>query len=69
MGKVISKFPRGFDFGLSSESKPHPRHFGTIYQFSHEMEVVFGNKGDNLTYRDIVNGEVVGTATIQFDRH
>lgn len=69
MGNVFSTFPRRFDFGRSSEAKFNTRFNKTIYRFSHEVEVTFGNKGENLTCRDVLNGQVVGTATIQFDRH
>ncbi|KIN04334.1 hypothetical protein OIDMADRAFT_159767 [Oidiodendron maius Zn] len=69
VGDVCSTFPRGFDFGQSSESNFNARLKETIYNFSHEVEIMFGNKGENLTCRDVLNGKVVGTATIQFDRH
>jgi len=69
VGKIVSTFPSGFDFGQSSESKFNTRFNKTIYQFSHKVEVMFGNKGENLTYKDLFNGQVVGTATIQYDRH
>ncbi|KAH8650615.1 Hsp70 family protein-like protein [Tricladium varicosporioides] len=69
VGNISSTFPRRFDFGPSSESKFNTRLNETIHQFRHEVEVMFGNKGENLTCRDVLNGQVVGTATIQFDRH
>ena len=69
MGQVYSSFPKNFEFGEISESAFNTRLNKTIYHFSHEVEVVFGNKGENLTCRNIVNGKVVGTATVQFDLH
>ena len=69
MGDINSTFPRGFDFGSSSKSNFNARLEKTFYKFSHEVEVMFGNKGENLTCRDVLNGQVVGAATIQFDRH
>lgn len=69
VGDVCSTFPREFDYGRSSKSNFNARLKKTIYNFSHEVEVVFGNKGENLTCRDVLNGQVVGSATIRFDRH
>lgn len=69
MGEIKSTFPRGFNFGRSSESNFNARLGKLIHQYRHDVEIIFGNKGENLTYRDVVNGEVVGSATIQFNRH
>ena len=65
----MSKFPKGFDFGRSSRSEFNPILGKTIYEFSHDVEVIFGNKGENLICKNILNGKVVGTAEIRFDRH
>jgi hypothetical protein len=38
------------------------------HKFSFEIQVVFGDKGNNLTFKNIVNGNVVSTANIEFDK-
>lgn len=31
-----------------------------------EIQVIFGNKGDNLTFKSLVNGKAIGSARIEF---
>ena len=39
-----------------------------LHRFSFVIEVVFGDKGNNLTFKNIVDGNVVSTADIEFDQ-
>jgi hypothetical protein len=41
----------------------------TYYVYSSEVQVKFGNKGDNIIYNDVLNGQIVGTAKIEYNRH
>jgi hypothetical protein len=39
-----------------------------VHQFSYDVQVRFGDKGDNLTFKSIANGQEAGSANIKFDR-
>jgi hypothetical protein len=39
-----------------------------MYRIAFQVEVVFGDRGDNLQFRTTVNGVVVGTTQIIFPR-
>jgi hypothetical protein len=65
----VSKFDKDFDYGASSKSKYNSGLKKFVHQFSYNVQVRFGDKGDNLTFRNLVNGEVVSTAVIEFNRH
>lgn len=69
VGDVWSTISGEYDFGRSTKSNFNAVRGEWVYQFSHVVEVMFGNKGENLTCRDFLNGKVVGSATIRFDRH
>ncbi|KAH6722944.1 hypothetical protein BKA61DRAFT_685112 [Leptodontidium sp. MPI-SDFR-AT-0119] len=53
---------------LSSKSRYNPALGNTIHRSNHQVRVKFGDKGSNMTYQDVVNGEVISTARIEVDR-
>ncbi len=68
VGVIKTKFPANFDFGTAVRSKFNSRLGKQVYEFSFETQVVFGSKGNNLTFKTVVDGKVVSTADIVFDQ-
>ena len=68
VGVIKTRFPANFDFGAAIKSKVNPISGKKIQKFSYETQVVFGSKGNNLTFKTVVNGKVVSTADIVFDQ-
>lgn len=68
VGVIKTRFPADFDFGSGTKSKLDPVSGKTTHQFLFETQVIFGNKGSNLTFKTLVNGKVVSTADIVFDQ-
>lgn len=64
---IKSVFPAHFDFGEASESGVNPETGTLVNRFYCETQVVFGGKGSNLMFRDLVNGNVVSKAVIEFE--
>ena len=69
IGSIVSTFDEDFDFGLNTELTYNTTLKETVHQLVHEVQVVFGNKGDNLTFRNTVGGKVISTADIEFKRN
>ncbi|KAH9223806.1 Hsp70 family protein-like protein [Leptodontidium sp. 2 PMI_412] len=69
VGIVTSRFPKNFDFGPSAQSVYNTKLKKMIHQFKAEIQVRFGDKGSNLTFKDLVNGEVKSSASIEFSSH
>lgn len=65
---IKTRFPANFDFGAAIISKVNPISGEQVQRFSFETQVVFGSKGNNLTFKTVVNGNVVSTADIVFDQ-
>ena len=61
-------FAAGFDYGLATKSQRNNALGKTVHQMSYEIQVVFGDKGNNLTFKAVMNGKVVSTADIEFNR-
>lgn len=68
VGIVESTFNADFDFGKSTRYRYHQKDKRTVHQFDFDVQVRFGNKGDNLTFKSIANGQEAGSANIKFDR-
>jgi hypothetical protein len=69
VGSIVSTFDEGFDYGPCADSAYNARLGKMIYQFSYELQIRFGDKGNNLKFRNLVNGEVMSTAVMEFNRH
>lgn len=65
---ITSTFEAGFDYGDTTQTRYNPISKETVYQFSYEVQVEFGAKGNNLTFKTVVGGKVVSTADISFDQ-
>ncbi|KAH8587066.1 Hsp70 family protein-like protein [Bisporella sp. PMI_857] len=68
VGVIKSIFPPSFDYGTQTESRFNTKLGKLVHEFRHEIQVVFGGKGSNLTFKNIVAGKVVSAADIQFDQ-
>ncbi|TVY34708.1 Chaperone protein DnaK [Lachnellula subtilissima] len=68
VGIIKTTFPANFDYGPEKESKYNPKLGKFIHKFSFEIQVVFGSKGSNLTFKTVVDGNVVSTADIEFNQ-
>ncbi|CZR67409.1 related to hsp70 protein [Phialocephala subalpina] len=67
VGVIKSTFGANFDYGPEIRCKSNSEG-KLVHQFSYEIQVVFGDKGSNLTFKVIVGGRVVSTADIEFDQ-
>ncbi|TVY82086.1 Heat shock 70 kDa protein 12A [Lachnellula suecica] len=71
VGAVKSEFPANFDYGSEVRSKYNPKEGRIIHRFSCTTQVVFGGKGSNLTFNNILDdkdGKITSTAVIKFDQ-
>ncbi|RFU34080.1 hypothetical protein B7463_g2225, partial [Scytalidium lignicola] len=68
VGSIEATFDADFDFGKSTWRRYNHRVKRTVHQFSYDVQVRFGDKGDNLTFKSIANGQEAGSANIKFDR-
>jgi len=68
IGSIKSKFPAEFDYGSSAQSTYNFRLRRVVHYLWHEIEVMFGNKGSNLIFMNLVAGDVISTAEIDFDQ-
>lgn len=69
MGSIVSTFDEDFDYGPYTNSTYNARLGKMIYRFRYELQIRFGDKGNNLKFRNLVNGEVMSTAVMEFNRH
>ncbi|KAH8804545.1 Hsp70 family protein-like protein [Xylogone sp. PMI_703] len=69
VGVIVSRFGENFNYGRKAESKYNHRLNRMVHNFHFDVQAEFGRKGENLTFKNLVDGEVVSTATIEFDRH
>ncbi len=65
----MSAFDKDFDYGPKAELAYNARLGKLVYMFPHKVQVRFGDKGDNLTFRDLVDGKIISTAVIEFKRY
>ena len=68
VGVIKSTFGANFDYGPRTQCKFNSKGGRILHYFSFEIQVVFGGKGSNLTFKNIVDGNVVSTADIEFDQ-
>jgi hypothetical protein len=69
VGSIVSEFDKNFDFGPNIETTYNSRLGRTVNAFPHQIQVRFGDKGDNLQFKNLVKGLVVSKAVIEFGRH
>jgi hypothetical protein len=69
VGSILSTFPAEFDYGLCAKSKYNTKLHKTLYKFLFEVQIRFGDKGENLTFKNLVDGKTVSKAVIEFNRH
>ena len=65
----MSTFDKDFDFGDKAESTYNTRLGKTVYQMNFQVQVRFGDKGENLQFRTLFNGKALSKAIIEFPRH
>ncbi|KAF8853277.1 Hsp70 family protein-like protein [Acephala macrosclerotiorum] len=68
IGRIDTKFPANFDFGEALESTFNPRLRRTVYRIAFKVEVIFGDRGENLKFRTSINGVVGGSTQVIFPR-
>ncbi|KAH6672241.1 Hsp70 family protein-like protein [Halenospora varia] len=69
VGSIASVFPADFNYGLSATSKYSTKLHETLHRLSFQVQIRFGDKGENLTFKNLVDGKTVSTAVIEFNRH
>ena len=68
VGRIISNYDRNFDFGPNIKSHYSAKLGKTVFRFPFQVQVRFGDKGDNLQFRNLVKGLVVSEAVIEFSK-
>ena len=68
IGSIISKFEANFKYGSNVRSGTNPKTGKFVHKFTCQIQVVFGDKGNNLMFKNLVDGNVVSTAEIEFDQ-
>ncbi len=66
VGRVVSEFYKNFEFGPNIKTRYNSRLGKTVNEFPHQVQVRFGDKGDNIQFKNRVKGLVVSEATIKF---
>jgi hypothetical protein len=65
---MTSTFAANFNYGPQIQCKYNHIAGEFRYIFSSEFQILFGDKGSNLVFRKIVNGNVVKKVEFKFDR-
>ncbi len=60
--------PTNIELGSALRQRFNSRLGSMVHKIDLQVQVVFGNKGDNLLVRTMVNGGVRGNTTIEFSR-
>jgi hypothetical protein len=68
VGSIESTFDADFDFGTSTQCRYNKQTKEIVHGLSSKVQVRFGDKGVNLIFKSIVNGQEAGLANIKFDR-
>ncbi|KAE9364639.1 Hsp70 family protein-like protein [Stipitochalara longipes BDJ] len=66
VGCIEAYFDRDFDFGPNIRSTWSVKLGRMVYKFPHQVQVRFGDKGENLQFRILVQGRVISEAVIKF---
>jgi hypothetical protein len=69
VGSIVASFDRNYDFGPNIRSTYSFKLGKIVYKFPHQLQVRFGNKGENLQFKILVEGRVVSEAVIEFGQH
>jgi hypothetical protein len=69
VGTILSAFEENFDYGDKGESTYNVRLGKNVYRMNFQVQVRFGDKGENLQFRTLFNGKAVSKAIIEFPRH
>lgn len=67
VGVIKTTFPADFDYGTTT-SGVNPQSGKTVHMFKCDFQAIFGAKGNNLLFRDVVDGNVVGKSVIEFEQ-
>ncbi|PMD34535.1 Hsp70 family protein-like protein [Hyaloscypha variabilis F] len=68
VGTIKGRLPANFDYGHHATTVFNTKLGRDVHEFSVEIEVVFGGRGNNLTFKNLVGGKVISTADIEFDK-
>jgi hypothetical protein len=68
VGTIKGRLPANFDYGPHATTVFNPSLGRDVHEFSFAIEVVFGGRGSNLTFKNLVGGKVISTADIEFDQ-
>ncbi len=68
VGEIVSDFDKDFDFGLKVVTTYSSRLKRSVSKFPHQVQVRFGDKGENLQFKNLVQGIAVSEAVIEFGK-
>ncbi|PQE02915.1 Hsp70 family protein [Rutstroemia sp. NJR-2017a BVV2] len=67
VGDIEAILSRDYQFGRDTQERYNAKLKRSVHQLSIEHKVVFGNKGDNLTFRSLIDSKEVSNSVIRFD--
>ncbi|TGO59585.1 hypothetical protein BCON_0043g00440 [Botryotinia convoluta] len=68
VGLIYSVIGKGVDLSRFSKKRYNTRLHQWVHQVSFQEQIIFGGKGDNLTFRCLVGNKEVGKSVMKFDR-
>ncbi|TGO11634.1 hypothetical protein BTUL_0105g00240 [Botrytis tulipae] len=68
VGSIQSTLHKDFDFGTNVSKQWNDRLNRYVHEVKSQQQIVFGNKGDNLTFRLLVGGKEICKSVMKFDR-
>ncbi|PQE13104.1 Hsp70 family protein [Rutstroemia sp. NJR-2017a BBW] len=67
VGDIEAILSRDHQFGQDTQERYNAKLKRSVHQLSIQNEVVLGNKGDNLTFRSLIDSKEVSNSVIRFD--
>ncbi|KAF7932504.1 uncharacterized protein EAE98_003803 [Botrytis deweyae] len=68
VGEIQSTLDSSFDFGKNLKTHFNAQLGRQVQQIALQQQIVFGNKGDNLTFKCLVGGKEMCKSTMKFER-
>ncbi|KAM0129318.1 hypothetical protein ACHAP3_007821 [Botrytis cinerea] len=68
VGEIQSSLGKSFNFGNNIQTQFNHRLGRQVQRITFQQQIVFGNKGDNLTFKCLIGGKEICKSAMNFDR-
>ncbi|KAM0183762.1 hypothetical protein ACHAPF_000206 [Botrytis cinerea] len=68
VGEIQSNLGKSFNFGNNIQTQFNHRLGRQVQRITFQQQIVFGNKGDNLTFKCLIGGKEICKSAMNFDR-